>query len=102
MSGERCMGLDVQQAAIPVAARDFRGNIIMGSILESKASTILESLFRDSAGDNPVPTRLNTRSWVPHQSERFLHLPGRDHRVLAQVILHLNLAMRNNLCARSL
>src|SRR5215475_593458 len=101
MSGERCMGLDVQQAAIPVAARDSRGNIIMGSILETKASAILESLFRDFAGDNPIPTRY-TRSWVPHQSERFVNLPGRDHRALAQVILHLNLAMRNNLCARSL
>ena len=42
MSGEKYIGLDVHQATISVAVRDSQGNIIMESILETKASTILE------------------------------------------------------------
>jgi Transposase len=42
MSGEKYIGLDVHQATISVAVRDSRGNIIMESILETKASTLLE------------------------------------------------------------
>jgi hypothetical protein len=34
--------MDVHQATISVAVRDSQGNIIMESILETKASTILE------------------------------------------------------------
>jgi transposase len=42
MSDEKYIGLDVHQATISVAVRDSQGNIIMGSILETKASTILD------------------------------------------------------------
>src|SRR5262245_24996196 len=49
MSGEGCMGLDVHQAAISVAVRHSRGNIIMDPILEIKASTILELSCRTPA-----------------------------------------------------
>jgi transposase len=42
MSGEKYIGLDVHQATISVAVRDSQGNIIMESILETKASTILD------------------------------------------------------------
>ena len=42
MSDEKYIGLDVHQATISVAVRDSQGNIIMESILETKASTILD------------------------------------------------------------
>jgi transposase len=42
MSGEKYIGLDVHQATISVAVRDSQGNIIMESILKTKASTILD------------------------------------------------------------
>src|ERR1700756_3878051 len=44
MSGEKYIGLDVHQATISVAVIDFQGKLIMESILETKASTILEFL----------------------------------------------------------
>jgi hypothetical protein len=44
MSGEKCIGLDVHQATISVAVMDSQGKLIMESILETKASTILEFL----------------------------------------------------------
>src|ERR1700757_2289987 len=44
MSGEKYIGLDVHQATISVAAMDSQGKLIMESILETKASTILEFL----------------------------------------------------------
>ena len=42
MSGEKYIGLDVHQATISVAVMDSEGKIVMESILETKASTILE------------------------------------------------------------
>src|SRR5215467_7180225 len=42
MSGEKYIGLDVRRATISVAVRDSQGNIIMESILEIKAATILD------------------------------------------------------------
>ena len=42
MSGEKYIGLDVHQAAISVAVMDSRGKVVMESILETKAATILE------------------------------------------------------------
>ncbi len=44
MSGEKYIGLDVHQATISVAVTDSQGKLIMESILETKASTILEFL----------------------------------------------------------
>src|SRR5260370_31810422 len=44
MSGETSIGLDVHQATISVAVMDSQGKLIMESILETKASTILEFL----------------------------------------------------------
>jgi hypothetical protein len=44
MSGEKYIGLDVHQATISVAVVDSQGKLIMESILETKASTILELL----------------------------------------------------------
>src|SRR5580693_5181781 len=42
MSSEKYIGLDVHQATISVAVMDSQGKIIMESILETKASTLLE------------------------------------------------------------
>src|SRR3981189_2772488 len=44
MSGEKYIGLDVHQATISVAVVDSQGKLIMESILETKASTILDLL----------------------------------------------------------
>ena len=42
MGGEKHIGLDLHQATISVAVTDSQGKIIMESILETKASTILD------------------------------------------------------------
>ncbi len=42
MNIEKYIGLDVHQATISVAGMDSTGKVIMESILETKASTILE------------------------------------------------------------
>ena len=42
MSSEKYIGLDVHQATISVAVMDSQGKTIMESILETKASTLLE------------------------------------------------------------
>src|SRR6478752_9116808 len=44
MNPEKYIGLDVHQATISVAVMDSQGKLIMESILETKASTILEFL----------------------------------------------------------
>src|SRR6266480_2435741 len=42
MNSEKYIGLDVHQATISVAVMDAKGKIVMESILETKATTILE------------------------------------------------------------
>src|SRR5438552_867749 len=42
MSSEKYIGLDVHQATISVAVMDSQGKVVMESILETKASTLLE------------------------------------------------------------
>src|SRR5499427_8035006 len=42
MSSEKYIGMDVHQATISVAVMDSQGKLIMESILETKASTLLE------------------------------------------------------------
>ena len=44
MSQEKYIGMDVHQATISVAVLDSRGKLIMESIVETKAATILEFL----------------------------------------------------------
>ena len=43
MSGEKYIGLDVHQATISAAVMDPMDKLVIESILETKASTILES-----------------------------------------------------------
>ena len=42
MSSEKYIGLDVHQATICVAVMDSQGKLMMESIVETKAATILE------------------------------------------------------------
>ena len=42
MNCEKYIGLDVHQATISVAVRDSKGKLVMESVLETKASTLLE------------------------------------------------------------
>jgi transposase len=42
MSNEKYIGLDVHQATISIAVMDSQGKFIMESILETKASTLVE------------------------------------------------------------
>jgi hypothetical protein len=44
MIGEKYIGLDVHQATICVAVMDAKGKVVMESILETKATTLLEFL----------------------------------------------------------
>ena len=44
MSDEKYIGLDVHQATISVAVIDSQGKVVMESIVETKASTLLEFL----------------------------------------------------------
>ena len=44
MSSEKYIGLDVHQATIVVAVTDSTGKLVMESILETEAATILSSL----------------------------------------------------------
>ena len=46
MTVEKYIGLDVHQATISVAVMDSKGKVVMESILETKATTILSS-WRD-------------------------------------------------------
>jgi hypothetical protein len=48
VNSEKYIGLDVHQATISVAVMDSMGKLIMESILETKAATILE-FVRDYA-----------------------------------------------------
>jgi hypothetical protein len=42
MDNKKYIGMDVHQATISVAVRDAAGKLVMESILETKASTILD------------------------------------------------------------
>jgi hypothetical protein len=44
VNSEKYIGLDVHQATIAVAVMDSRGKVVMESILETKAATLLEFL----------------------------------------------------------
>jgi len=44
VNSEKYIGLDVHQATISVAVMDSRGKVVMESILETKAATLLEFL----------------------------------------------------------
>jgi len=58
MNTEKYIGLDVHQATISVAVRDAKGKLVMESILETKAATILGQAgagihLGDESGNHP-------------------------------------------------
>lgn len=55
MDSEKYIGLDVHQATISVAVMDSTGRIIMESILEAKAATVVE-FFAGLRGTRRNPT----------------------------------------------
>src|SRR5262249_61878837 len=80
MSSEKYIGLDVHQATISVAVMDCQGKIIMESILETKASTLLE-FFAGLRGSLFVTFEEGTwAAWLydllkPHVTEALLCNP---------------------------
>src|SRR2546427_6047184 len=69
MSSEKYIGLDVHQATISVAVLDSKGKLVMESILETKASTILGVMSRLKAV----------------QARRELLAEGRKHTITAKL-----------------
>ena len=49
VNSEKYIGLDVHQATISVAVLDSAGRVVMESILETKAATILQFFMRNLA-----------------------------------------------------
>src|SRR2546430_7311963 len=66
MIGEKYIGLDVHQATISVAVMDSKGKVVMESILETQAATILEFFaglreeLQDGFHEDRKSTRLNS------------------------------------------
>src|ERR1700758_4257175 len=83
MNSEKYIGLDVHQATISVAVMDSQGKIIMESILETKASTLLE-FFAGLRGSLLVTLEEGTwAAWLfdllkPHVTEVLVCSAGRD------------------------
>src|SRR5437899_12898261 len=67
MSSEKYIGLDVHQATISVAVLDCTGKLVMESILETKAATILE-FFAGLRGTVSVTFEEGTwAAWLPQK-----------------------------------
>jgi len=83
MSGEKYIGLDVHQATISVAVMDSQGKVRMESILETKASTLLE-FFAGLRGSLFVTFEEGTwAAWLydllkPHVTEVLVCNPGKN------------------------
>ena len=81
MNDEKYIGLDVHQATIVVAVLDSTGKLIMESILETEAATILQ-FFAGLRGTLSVTFEEGTWSvWlydllVQHNESIFLALPS--------------------------
>jgi len=84
MSSEKYIGLDVHQATISVAVMDSQGKVVMESILETKASTILE-FFAGLRGSLFVTFEEGTwAAWLydllkPHVTEVLVCNRARSH-----------------------
>jgi hypothetical protein len=63
VSGEKRIGLDVHQATILVAVMDAKGKVVMESILETKAATVLE-FFAGQRGTLSVTFEEGTWSFI--------------------------------------
>jgi hypothetical protein len=45
MDSEKYIGMDVHQASVSIAVRDATGKLVVESIIETKATTILEFIW---------------------------------------------------------
>src|SRR6185437_14071021 len=83
MSSEKYIGLDVHQATISVAVMDSSGKVVMESILETKAATILE-FFAGLSGTLSVTFEEGTwAAWLydllkPHVDELVVCNPRKN------------------------
>jgi hypothetical protein len=84
MSSEKYIGLDVHQATISVAVMDSQGKVVMESILETKASTLLE-FFEGLRGSLFVTFEEGTwAAWLydllkPHVTRFWSAIRARSH-----------------------
>src|SRR5216683_450910 len=76
MSQEKYIGMDVHQATISVAVTDSRGKLIMESILETKATTILE--FINGDGSLGFPPCGESVSRLRKQNQQYSRIPRSD------------------------
>src|SRR5437667_2152850 len=78
MSSEKYIGLDVHQATISVAVLDSRGKLVMESIVETKAATILD-FFAGLRGTLSVTFEEGTwAAWLWKQSSHKVVLHEQD------------------------
>ena len=84
MTSEKYIGLDVHQVTISVAVMDSQGKVVMESILETKASTLLE-FFAGLRGSLFVTFEEGTwAAWLydllkPHVTEVLVCNPRKIH-----------------------
>src|SRR6266851_6783737 len=93
MDSKKYIGMDVHQATISVAVRDSAGKLVMESILETKANTILE-FIRGLGGSSWVTFEEGTSVWVREKAGqvevhwgRVLLPPVRNQRLKGKVLL---------------
>jgi hypothetical protein len=83
MDDKKYIGMDVHQATISVAIRDSTGKLVMESILETKASTILD-FIRGLGGNLSVTFEEGTSAaWLydllkPHVAHRIVCDPRKN------------------------
>jgi hypothetical protein len=75
MNSEKYIGLDVHQATIVVAVTDSTGKLVMESILETEAATILQ-FFAGLRGNLAVTCLFWTYTEVPFPLPKLLGFVG--------------------------
>ena len=97
MSSEKYIGLDVHQATISVAVMDSQGKVVMESIVETKACTLLE-FFAGLRGSLLVTFEEGTwAAWLydllkPHVTEVLVCNP---RKILAESVRRVYEAYKN-------
>ena len=95
MDSRKYIGMDVHQATISVAVRDSAGKLVMESVIETKASTILE-FMQGLRGSLCVTFEEGTSAaWLydllkPHVAELLVCNPRMNALLKAGRRLHLS------------
>jgi hypothetical protein len=112
MNSEKYIGLDVHQATISVAVMDSQGKIIMESVLETEASTLLE-FIAGLRGSLFVTFEEGTwAAWLydllkPHVTEVLSAIRARSHwsnratKVTRSMLANLLIACASMISSRS-